>query len=353
MNYKAYLQTGDKTYLEFFGLPFEDFKKGQCFVHRPGITISQQDNKDEALDTINSAQLHYDADYANQTEWKKCLGVSTLTVQKVVGMTSKTFFRKADLLGFDSIAMTHPVFGGDTLYSETEILETKNLDGRKDVGQLKVKTTGINQKNQIVTVLTYDITVFRKGHHPIEKRMHGDYHEVTHEKFNGYKEMPDGKLREEVGIFFEDFDIGETYLHQPGKTFTEQESMQHSLRSLDWNPLYIDKSLASSYTKDKGVIINPSFIMGAVTACSTRTCGRVVANLAWENIRFLKDINAGDTVYAETEVLDKRESHSRPDQGIMHVITRARNQNCELVLSYERKFLIYKKGKGPYGIGNY
>ncbi|MFA8450434.1 MAG: MaoC/PaaZ C-terminal domain-containing protein [Bacteroidales bacterium] len=353
MNFKIYLQTKTNTYLEFFGLPFDDFKVGQKFAHRPGITISQQDNKDEALDTINSAQLHYDSAYAHQTEWKNCLGVSTLTVQKVIGMTSKTFFRKANITRFDNIAMTHPVFDGDTLYAETEILEKTNTNANPECGTLKVKTTGINQKNQVVTTLVYDVSIYKKGQHPIEKMYHNDFTEVNDDKFNGYKTTKDGKFQEETGIFYEDFIEGETYLHQPGKTFTEGECLTHSLRSLDWNPLYIDKNLTTNYLHNKSVLINPSYLVGAATALSTRTCGRVVANLAWENIQLLQAINVGDTIYAETEVLNKRESKSRPDQGIMHVETRARNQNKDIVLSYERIFLIYKTGKGPYGIGNY
>ncbi|MFA8300379.1 MAG: MaoC/PaaZ C-terminal domain-containing protein [Hyphomicrobiales bacterium] len=353
MNFKSYIQIRNNTYMELFGLAWEDFQTGQVFTHRPGITISQQDNKEEATDTINSAQLHYDASYANTTEWKKCLGVSTMTVQRLIGMTSKTFFRKHQITGFDSISMTHPVFDGDTLYSETTILEKSPYTNNANVGQLKVQTIGTNQHGDVVSKLIYDVTIFKKGCHPIELELKGDYSEVTEDKFNGFSTTKDGKLKEEVGIFFEDLNIGETYLHQPGKTITEQESLTHSLRSLDWNPLYIDTNLSSKHLDEGDILMNPSFLLSAATACTTRTCGRVVANLAWENIQFVNEVKAGDTIYSETTILEKRESHSRPDQGIMKVETRTRNQNGDIVISYERTFLIYKTGKGPYGHGMY
>ena len=80
MSFYAYASVGDRRYQERFGLDFEDFRPGQVFRHRPGVTLSQQDNVDEALDTMNAAMLHYDANYAAQTAWKRPLMVSTITL---------------------------------------------------------------------------------------------------------------------------------------------------------------------------------------------------------------------------------------------------------------------------------
>ena len=93
MSFYAFLRAGDARYQERLGLDFEEFAAGQRFRHRPGMTLSQQDNADEALDTLNSAMLHYDAHYAAQTAWRRPLVVSTLTIQRVIGMASKTFGR--------------------------------------------------------------------------------------------------------------------------------------------------------------------------------------------------------------------------------------------------------------------
>ena len=227
--FSAYAKLADNTYREVFGLDFEQFSVGQIFRHRPGVTISQQDNKDDALDSMNSAQLHYDQHYAEQTEWKHCLGVSTLTLQKVLGSAWKTFARKDRITVFESIAMVHPVFGGDTLYSETEVL---NLDSLGDdfCGELQVETRGVNQTATIVTKVQYRIRIYKKGKHPYYGQPSFDYN-LSDEKFSAYKTEDDGGLKEQVGLYFEDFTPGETYEHAPTKIISPEEARQHALRS--------------------------------------------------------------------------------------------------------------------------
>jgi itaconyl-CoA hydratase len=185
----AYISTGEKRYRERFGLDFEQFAVGQKFQHRPGLTLSQQDSRDECLDTLNQQMLHFDAQFAAQTEWKQCLVDSTLTTKVVIGMTWKTFAKRIKLLGFDEIALTKPVFGGDTLYAESEILEQADwpaVDPLQEVGsvapmiprppvgpgpapadprvgRLKIVTCGINQRRETVARLVYDLLVSRAG----------------------------------------------------------------------------------------------------------------------------------------------------------------------------------------------
>ena len=162
--HSAYLKIGENKYKEIFGLDFEQFEIGQVFKHRPGITISQQDNTDEAMDTMNSAQLHYDQHYASQTEWKQCLGVSTMTLQKVLGATWKTFARKDRVVEYESIAMTAPVFAGDTLYAETTILDKKSID--ESLGELQLETKGVNQAGKVVAEVKYRMKIYNISKHP-------------------------------------------------------------------------------------------------------------------------------------------------------------------------------------------
>jgi len=185
----AYLQTGERRYRERFGLDFEQFAVGQKFKHRPGLTLSQQDSRDECLDTLNQQMLHFDEVFASHTEWKQCLMDSTLTTKVVMGMTWKTFAKRTRLLGFDEITLTKPLFGGATLYAESVILEKadwpeemayqqvgsvaplvpKRADGDspppsdKRVGRLKVRTHGVNERGEIVARLVYDLLVARRG----------------------------------------------------------------------------------------------------------------------------------------------------------------------------------------------
>src|SRR6516164_9197301 len=121
--FSAYHGIGENRYRQRIGLDCDDFAAGQRFRHRPGVTLSQQDNVDEALDTQNGAMLHFDAHYAAATAWQRPLMVSTLTLQRLVGMASKTYGRRSAILGFDEIAMNGPLFGGDTLYAESEIVD--------------------------------------------------------------------------------------------------------------------------------------------------------------------------------------------------------------------------------------
>jgi itaconyl-CoA hydratase len=159
----AYVQVGEKRWRERFGLDFEQFAAGQKFQHRPGLTLSQQDSRDECLDTLNQQMLHFDEQFAAHTEWKKCLMDSTLTTKVVMGMTWKTFAKRTRLLGFDEITLTKPVFGGDTIYAESEILEKADWPDDPLVGRLKVCTQGLNQRGETVARLVYDVLIARAG----------------------------------------------------------------------------------------------------------------------------------------------------------------------------------------------
>lgn len=161
--FTAYAQLGPQRFRERFGLDFEQFAAGQKFQHRPGLTLSQQDSRDECLDTLNQQMLHFDEQFAAHTEWKKCLLDSTLTTKVVMGMTWKTFARRTQLLGFDEITLTKPVFGNDTIYAESEILETGDWPADKKVGRLKVATQGVNQRGEVVARLVCEMLIARIG----------------------------------------------------------------------------------------------------------------------------------------------------------------------------------------------
>ncbi len=347
----GYVQSGTNRYREVFGLDFEDFQAGQIFHHRPGITISQQDNKDEATETINSAMLHYDSHYASQTEWKICLGVSTLTLQKVLGSTWKTFYKKIRVKRYHDIAMTHPVFGGDTLYAKSTIVSV-NPGKEPSFGEIEVITEALNQKNETVSKIHYTIMVYKHGQHPEDKELSNSTKAVTDPKFAAYHATADNGLMEQAGLYYEDLQINEIYEHRPAKTFFESENWQHATRSLDWHPRFIDIEYIKKF-HDGRLPVSENYFMGVITALTTRSFGRVVANLGWVNIEVLKPVFVGDTLQVESTIKTKRESKSRPTEGIMTADTIAYNQKGEKIISYERTFLIYKKGLGPYEAAGY
>lgn len=170
------------------------------------------------------------------------------------------------------------------------------------------------------------------------------------DSFHFLKEIDENTFIERYGIDFEDFDIGDVYEHRPGKTFTEEEVIRHASLSLDHTPHFVDWEYGRA--REKGKLRVPETFILSTMALSTKTFGKVVANLTMTNFA-LEPVFAGDTLYYESEILDKRASNSRPEQGLMHVETRAVNQHGEAVVRFQRKFLVYRKGKGPYELAGY
>ena len=348
MSFYAYLRAGEARYQERFGLDFEEFKPGERFRHRPGVTLSQQDNADEALDTLNYAMLHYDAHYAAQTAWKKPLMVSTVTLQRILGLASRTFGRKKSILFFAEIVLSGPVFGGDTLYSESEILAVR--DGDAQTGVVTVASRGVTAEGKEVARVSYDVAVYRRGHHPDDRE---GLPAAEEDRFRLYEDAG-GALLEKYGLFYEDAQPGETFVHHPRRTFYRDEAVEHDLRSLEANPQFHDQSWIERH-QDGRHRIQETWLITAATACTTRTFGRVVANLGWTDVRLPVPVHAGDTTEAESTIVDKRESKSRPSEGILTVDTRAYNQRRELVLSYRRNLLVYKRAATdtPYAKAGY
>lgn len=165
------------------------------------------------------------------------------------------------------------------------------------------------------------------------------------ESFHFLREEAPNVYVECYGIDFEDFEVGQVFEHRPGRTVTAEECVKHAIHSLDLTPHHADQNFARAVRGDRPQLTETYLL--SLLAMTTKTFGKVVANLAMTNV-VVKPVYAGDTLYFESEILGKRESASRPDQGIMHVATRALNQRGEVVCSFERKFLIYRKGCGPY-----
>ncbi|HLP24744.1 MAG TPA: MaoC family dehydratase [Acidobacteriota bacterium] len=165
-------------------------------------------------------------------------------------------------------------------------------------------------------------------------------------------EVAPGVFLERMGLFFDDVIVGETYEHRPGKTFTAEESVQQTLRSLDQTPALTDLHFHAQLGRGP-LPINPTHVLAVLTGMMTKTFSKIVANLAWKNVKFHGAVFAGETVYAESTVLEKRESKSRPGQGIIHVRTTAKTAAGRLVCTFERMILIYGRGQGPYADAGY
>ena len=149
--------------------------------------------------------------------------------------------------------------------------------------------------------------------------------------------------REEFGGYLEDFQRGDIFKHWPGKTITETDNHLFSLLSMNHNPLHIDAHHMAGHQHGK-ILVNGMLVISLVVGMSVRdTSGRAIANLEYERITHDGPVFHGDTIYAESEVLDVRESKSRPDRGIVYIESRARNQRGEQVLTLRRRFLVKKR----------
>ncbi len=159
-------EVGPNRYRESYGRYLEDFNVGDVYEHRPGRTISESDNTWFTLITMNQHPVHFDAAYAAKGEFKKPLVNSLLTLSIVAGMSVSDVSQKAIAnLGWDKIKLTAPVFIGDTLYAESEVLEVRESKSRPTQGIVTVKTTG--KRADGVVFMTYERSVL------IPKRGHG------------------------------------------------------------------------------------------------------------------------------------------------------------------------------------
>jgi len=148
------------------GRAFEDFTVGQVLRHPLGRTISAADNAWTTLIAVNTNPIHFDAHYASQTEFKKPLVNSPLTLAIVTGLSVADISRYAVNLGWDEVRMPNPVFEGDTIYAQTEVLSARESKSRPHQGIVEVKTTGFNQDGTVVMTFRRSILVYKRAHVP-------------------------------------------------------------------------------------------------------------------------------------------------------------------------------------------
>lgn len=149
---------------------YEDFEVGMVIRHANGRTIHPADNTWFTLLTNNTNPIHFDAHYASQTEFGRPLVNSTLTLAVVVGLTVADVSQNGVNLGWDAIKIPNPVFEGDTLYAQTEILSKRESKSRPNMGIVHFKTTGFKQDGTVVMEFSRTILVYKQGHvpeHPI------------------------------------------------------------------------------------------------------------------------------------------------------------------------------------------
>lgn len=168
-----------------------------------------------------------------------------------------------------------------------------------------------------------------------------------------YRPVGPNRYRETYGLYWEDFTPGDVFEHRPGRTITEADNIWMCLLTMNSQQLHFDAAYAA-HTEWKKPLVDSTITFSLLTGMSVRSVSaKVVANLGWDKVRATGPVFVGDTIYAESKVLSKRESKSRPTQGIVTVETQGFNQDGKQVMVFERTMLIYKRGHSPEQAANY
>jgi acyl dehydratase len=145
------------------------------------------------------------------------------------------------------------------------------------------------------------------------------------------------------GNFYEDFHTGEIVEHALSKTIFESDNNLFSLITMNHHPIHLNIDYAENHQHKKILVVGTLVFSIVVGITVPDISGKAIANLEYENVQHLAPVFINDTIYAKTEILDKRESKSKNDRGIIYVETTAHNQNGKAVLSFRRRVLIPKK----------
>jgi acyl dehydratase len=150
-----------------------------------------------------------------------------------------------------------------------------------------------------------------------------------------------------VGRYFEDFVVGDVYDHPLGRTITTNDNIWFTLLTQNTARLHFDHHYAAQ-TEFGRPLVNSTLTLALVTGQSVIDVSQnVMANLGWDEVRLPHPVFEGDTVYSRSEVLEVRESRSRPDVGVVNVRTTGYNQDGAEVITFKRTLLVYKRGHGP------
>jgi len=156
---------GEKRFRETFGRHYEELQVGDIYEHRPGRTVTETENTWFTLLTMNTHPMHFDAEYAKASEFKRCIIASPFTVALMVGMSVTDVSQKAIAnLGWTDIKLTHPLFAGDTLYAESEVMDKRESSSRPGAGIVTVRTVGTNQDGTQVCTFSRTMLIAKQGH---------------------------------------------------------------------------------------------------------------------------------------------------------------------------------------------
>jgi itaconyl-CoA hydratase len=158
------------------------------------------------------------------------------------------------------------------------------------------------------------------------------------------KSVGENRTRESAGRYYEDFEVGAIYEHRPGRTVSEADNTWFTLLTMNQHPLHFDFEYAKKSEFGRP-LVNSCLTLSIVVGMSVSDISqKAIGNLGWNDIRLVAPVFIGDTIYAESEVLSKRESAKRPTQGVVTVRTTGRKADGTVFMTFERTVLVPKQG---------
>ena len=145
------------------------------------------------------------------------------------------------------------------------------------------------------------------------------------------------------GRYFDEFQVGQSFKHWPGRTISEADDTWFSLLTMNQHPVHIDAHYAAGTQHGQRLVVGPLVFSIVVGMSVADLSGRAIANLDYSEVKHVGPVFHGDTIYAESRVADLRESKSKPDRGLVFVESRGFNQRGETVLTLKRTFLVPKR----------
>src|SRR5687767_4101479 len=150
-----------------------------------------------------------------------------------------------------------------------------------------------------------------------------------------------------TGRVYEDFEVGDVYTHPLGRTVIAADNIWFTLLTQNTNPIHFDSAYAAK-TEFKRPLVDSTFTLALVTGQSVSDISQnAMANLGWDEVRLLSPVFEGDTIYSRSEVLDKRESVSRPNVSIVGFKTTGFNEHGTVVIEFKRTIMVYKREHAP------
>ena len=153
-------------------------------------------------------------------------------------------------------------------------------------------------------------------------------------------------MTERSGRVFEDYAVGTVFRHPIGRTVTDTDNVWFTNVTMNMNPVHFDEHYAAQ-TEFKRPLVNSCFTLALVTGLSVADVDHAFANLGWDEVRLPAPVFVGDTIYAQSEVVEARESRSRPSAGIVKLRTTGYKQDGTVVITFLRTVMVYRRGHVP------